>query len=113
RAFAPDRIGTQKHLAVGLGREHLALGAQLLAQLDVIVDLAVEDQLETAIGRCHGLMAALSEIDDCQPAMAERDWAGGALAHLPPAAVGTTGCDDVDARPVRRHAAAAKKAPHR
>src|SRR5258706_12662843 len=45
---------------------------ELLAQLDVIVDFAVEDQGKAAIFTRHWLRAA-ANIDNRQPAMAEAD----------------------------------------
>ena len=46
---------------------------QLLAQFEIVVDFAVEDDDQAAIDRVHRLMARRAEIDDRQPAMAETD----------------------------------------
>ena len=47
-------------------------GKQLLAELEVIVDLAVEDDGEAAVRARHRLLAA-ANVDDRQAAMAEAD----------------------------------------
>ena len=44
-----------------------------LAKLDVVVDLAVEHELERAIFVRHRLVARARQVDDRQPAMAQSD----------------------------------------
>jgi hypothetical protein len=68
----------QQHLGVGLGAEHRALRRELVAQRTVVVDLAVEDDAEPAVGALHRLVGDGAQVDDRQPAMAEADAALGA-----------------------------------
>ncbi|MFO0636680.1 MAG: hypothetical protein U0168_27930 [Nannocystaceae bacterium] len=56
---------------------------QLRAQLDVVVDLAVEGDPQRTVGAGHGLRAG-RQIDDREAAMAEAE----ASAQLDAAAVG-------------------------
>ena len=57
---------TQQHLGVAAAPEPFALGLQPLAQVGVVVDLAVEHQLPAAAGGGHRLVAAGGEIEDGQ-----------------------------------------------
>jgi hypothetical protein len=45
-------------------------GEQLLAKLDVVVNLAIEDELERAVFVRHRLVTCPGQVDDRQPAMA-------------------------------------------
>ena len=44
---------------------------QLGPQFDEVIDLAIEDDEESAIGAAHRLPASLAQIENRQPAMAE------------------------------------------
>jgi len=46
--LAPLGVGREQHLAVGAAAEGVAACLHLLPQLEVIVDLAVEDEVEAA-----------------------------------------------------------------
>jgi hypothetical protein len=59
-------VGVQDHLAVGMGEKAVPPGLQQGAQLDEVIDLAVGDQGEAAVGGLQGLMPA-GQIDDRQP----------------------------------------------
>ena len=56
RLFAPSRIGGDQHLGVGGGAEDVAVAPERLAQLDEIVDFAVEDDDVAAVRRRHRLV---------------------------------------------------------
>nr|WP_254127036.1 hypothetical protein [Aquihabitans sp. G128] len=86
-AVAPLPVGLEQHLGVAVGEEPVALVGQLAAQLRVVVDAAVEGHGQAELGVVHRLLAGGREVDDGQPAVAQR--------HLPlrPTApgVGATG----------------------
>ena len=67
----PSSIGGEQHLGIRSGRELLSEPRQLLAQLNVIIDLAVENDNEVAAP--HRLVGTLIEVDDGEPRMAEID----------------------------------------
>jgi hypothetical protein len=74
------------HLGVGVvGLEGVASCEELLAQRQVVVDLAVEDDLDAAVLVRHRLVRRRREVDDREPPEREPDLA--------------TGCDP-QARPV-------------
>ena len=50
----------------------MAGGLQLAADVAVIVDFAIERDDEAPVGRMHRLRATRTEIDDGEPALAER-----------------------------------------
>ena len=54
-----------------MGQEAIAVLLQSRAQLAIVVDLAIADQHQRAIGVVQRLLAAV-QIDDGQAAMAER-----------------------------------------
>ena len=63
----------QEDLGVGVrGKAPPAL-FQLFAQLAVVIDLAVENDLIPAIGAGHRLSSGLREVDDGQPAVSQAD----------------------------------------
>ena len=57
---------------VAAGPEDVSALLEVVPQLAVVVDLAVEDDPDRAVFVGHRLMPAL-EVDDAQPAHAERD----------------------------------------
>ena len=65
RALIPLRPRMQQHLAVPFGLEAVTESPQLVAQLPVVVDLTVEDEVQRA--QVQRLVRALVEIDDRQP----------------------------------------------
>jgi hypothetical protein len=69
--FAPFGIGFENDLGVALGEEAVTLGQQFPPQFPVVVDRAVEDQRQPQFRVHHGLIGAVAEIDDRQPAMTE------------------------------------------
>ena len=84
---APLTVGLGDHLGVGVGEEAVAQPAELLAQVAVVVDAAVEDDGQTQLGIDHGLGAGRREVDDGEPPMGQ-----GHRARRPdPRAVGTSG----------------------
>ena len=68
--LAPQVVAGDDRLGVALGREGRALGGQLRPQLQVVVDLAVEDDPVPAVGVGHRLVAVL-DVDEGQPVEAE------------------------------------------
>src|SRR5258708_38467111 len=62
----PGPVPVQQHFRVGLREEWIAR-LQLLAQLEVVVDLAVKHQRRVAVLAQHGLMASRRKIDDGEP----------------------------------------------
>ena len=68
------------HLGVGLRLEPVAEIDQLLAQFDVVVDLAVKDDLQGAVGVGDRLRAAV-DVDDAQPAVPEPGFSVQAVTH--------------------------------
>ncbi len=71
--LAPLRVGPHHHLGVAAGAELVAAGAKFGAEFVVVVDLAaVAEDHGRRIGPVgHGL-SATREVDDGQPAMADR-----------------------------------------
>ena len=61
----------------------VTVGAQFIAQFDVIVDLSVEDDPAFAVHRLHRLMAARREIEDREAAMAKDDVARDIVSRAP------------------------------
>ena len=59
-------------LGVGAAAEGDALALEAGAQIAVVVDLAVEDDDQPAVRRSHRLVPGRRQIDDGQPAEAER-----------------------------------------
>lgn len=72
---APLAVRLEDYLGVGRRLEAVPEGPQLLAQLRVVVDAAVEDAGEFAAGVGHRLGPAVRQIDDLQSAVAEGDGA--------------------------------------
>ena len=56
---------------VGVRAEDVAARDQVASQLAVVVDLAVEDELDRAVLVGHRLVRGGAEVDDAQPAEAE------------------------------------------
>src|SRR5581483_9312229 len=67
--LAPFAIRGEDHLAVRARREGVAFREQLFAQLQVVVDLAVVQELKLAV--LHRLEPGVGEIEDRQPQVAE------------------------------------------
>ena len=70
-AIAPGSIRFENHFGVGRRPEAMTGAFELGAQLEIVVDLAVEDDLQVAGGVGHRLAAHRRQVDDRQPAMAE------------------------------------------
>jgi len=66
-----EELLAKGHLGVGVGMEAVTFGKQLFAELDVVVDLAVEDDPERAVLAGHRLESLVREVDDGKPAMDE------------------------------------------
>ena len=66
----PTVVAGDDRLGVALGGEACALGGQLGPQLEVVVDLAVEDDPVAAVRVGHRLVAVL-DVDEGQPVEAE------------------------------------------
>ena len=67
--LAPVGIGLENHLAVPVGKELVAQGDQLLLQLRVVVDGAIENQHQAEFAVDQRLIGTLGQVDDRQPAM--------------------------------------------
>jgi hypothetical protein len=65
--------GLQDHLGVAGRGEAVAGLGQLLAQLLVVVDAAVEGDRQAQRGVDEGLRGGFGQVDDLQPAVAEAD----------------------------------------
>ena len=63
---SPLSVRGEQYLGVAGGTELVAERDEFRAQLDVIVDFAVEDQRQRAVGAGHRLVAALGRVDDRQ-----------------------------------------------
>ena len=71
--LAPGAIALQQHLGVGVaGEEPVAARLELRAQLGVIVDLAVVDNRDLALGVPHGLRP-MREVDDGEAPVPEEE----------------------------------------
>ena len=72
---APLLVRVDDHLGVGVvGAEAMAAEPlELRPQLGVVVDLAVEDELDRPVLVRHRLVGAVREVDDREPARAEAD----------------------------------------
>ena len=68
--IAPLLEGVDDHLGVAAGSEDVAQAFKLVAQLDVVEDLAVEDDPQRAVLIRERLLAA-GEVDDREPRMTE------------------------------------------
>ena len=66
-------VEVQDRLGVGARAVRVALGLELGAQRLVVVDLAVVGDPDRAVLVGHGLVAGGRQVDDRQPAMAQRD----------------------------------------
>ena len=66
-------VHPQKHLGIRGGVEILAGCPELVAQLAIVVDLAVEDDGQIALAALHRLIGAIADVDDRQPAVSEAD----------------------------------------
>ena len=66
QACAPLLVGAQDDLGVAVGAEDVAEPAQLVAELDVVVDLAVVDQRQSAVVAAHGHVAERAEVENAQ-----------------------------------------------
>jgi hypothetical protein len=85
----------EDHLGVGMAAEGVALRLEFLAELAVVVDLAVEDELYRAVERLHGLVAERREIDDRETRVPESH--RGAVVEERPGVVGAAMADRPDA----------------
>jgi hypothetical protein len=68
---APAVVRLEDHLGVGGGEEAVAVSAQLVAQLLVVVYAAVEDHREAQFVVGHRLLTGLGQVDDLQPPVPE------------------------------------------
>src|SRR5438876_3982107 len=65
KAFrAPVAVRREQDFGVAGGAETESGGPQLVAQLDVVVDLPVEDDDELAVLGRHGLVAGGAQVED-------------------------------------------------
>ena len=110
--LAPFCVGREQHLAVGVGGEGAALAAQLVAQLEIIVDLPVENEVEAPARIGHRLKAGVGEIEDRKPPVPERDRARGRGEFAPARPVRPAMGDEVDARALGREGDGAVKTAH-
>ena len=80
--LSPLEVALQQHLCVGAGLEVRPTRLQLIPELEMIVDLAVEDDPGTAGPGRHRLEAAVGEIQNGQPPVTQATRAGGADSAL-------------------------------
>ena len=85
-ALAPLLPGIKNDLGVAVGAEVVAQGRQLAGQLAEVVDLAVVDHAQIAVGAEHGLLAA-GQVDDRQAPVGQAHPGGEVQATLVGAAV--------------------------
>ncbi len=71
--LAETLIEVEQHFGVGSTDEVVAGGSEVLGELHVVVDLAVEDDPQIAIVADHGLVTRRREIDNRQPPRAKAD----------------------------------------
>ena len=113
---APLLEGVHDGLGVAAGAEPVAPGLQLAAQIGVIVDLAVVDQLDGAVLVGHRLVAA-GGIHDAQPGHAQRQRALDPIALLVGASVPERPAHRFEngprRRPPRPHVPVSRDAAHR
>src|ERR1041384_3997146 len=76
--FTPFSPSLQQNLCIGLRSELMTFGDQLLTQLAIVVDLAVENDDESIVMREHRLVTGAARVDDRKPAMTE----GNALTRV-------------------------------
>ena len=111
--FAPLRDRRASRTSVSrVGARTVPLRPQLLAQLEVVVDLAVEDEMEAAGGVGHRLQPGLAQIDDREPPVPERHRAGRRSELAPPRSVRPAMRDTVDSRPLRGEGDGCVEAAH-
>src|SRR5262249_7435184 len=92
-AVAPLAVAVEEDLGVGMvGDESATMHLQLRAEVGVVVDFAVEDDADLAVGGPHGLRAA-AEVDDGEAAVAEED--GGTFGEPVTFGVGSAVADGV------------------
>ena len=63
-------VGGKQHLGVAVGLERITRRAELVAQGAKVVDRAVENQVEPAVGSRHRLVA-VRRVEDREPTHAE------------------------------------------
>src|ERR1700722_1250327 len=68
---SPLRISRKNDLAIRVRDETMAETAQLLAQLNVVVDLTVIGEPVTSVSIGHRLPGPFGKVNDCEPTMAE------------------------------------------
>jgi hypothetical protein len=68
---APTGVCGKNHFRIGVGA--IGIVPQLCPQFSVVIDLAVEHDLQAPIGTTHRLLAGFAEIDDGQPTVTEPD----------------------------------------
>ena len=91
KRFAPLLVPVDEHLGVAVAAEHVSVRNQLGAQMQVVVDLAVEGDPDGPVLVRHRLGAGRGEIDDRQAPVAERD----GPVHVQAAPVGAAMRDDL------------------
>src|SRR5690242_15999000 len=69
----PLTICLEQNFSIARRAEPVALGQQRLSQLAIVVDLAVEDDLQPRRIVFHWLIRGRREVDDRKSAVAERD----------------------------------------
>ena len=70
---APGVVCLEDDLGVAAGKKPVAERDEFVAQLAVIVDAAVEDDVEAEVWVRHRLLRLLAEIDHLQAAVTQRD----------------------------------------
>jgi hypothetical protein len=68
---SPDLVRSQEHLGIRTTDKPFALGLQLLANFEIVIDLAVVRDDIAAVLVAHWLMPALGQINDGEPGMSK------------------------------------------
>src|ERR1700723_851319 len=110
--FAPLSIRSNEDLTIAVGPENLAQRFQLTFQLNIIIDLAVEDQPVTIVFIGQRLMPCVTQIDNRQSAVAERKRAAPGFEDLPALTVPPSMTYDVYIGFIGRKAKGRKNAAH-
>ena len=93
---APLRQRSEQHLGIGLAAEEMSGRLELVAQLDVVVDLTIVDDPVALIGIGHRLPGRVGQVDDAEPPMAQRHRAGNAVEYPPAGSVRPAVRHDID-----------------
>src|SRR5262249_10915006 len=78
----PLLVRVQDHLSVAVRLKDMPEAAQVLADLEVVVDLAVMGQRKATVVAQHWHVAVLAEVEDAEPLVGQRAGSEAALAGV-------------------------------